>query len=156
MRLSAKQARTKQPGKPRSSGEPTEATQVGPRANEWRIFSLDEIVEPVRRYGTFTPRVPPGEYRSRDAVGWIKTGEKHEVEATVSARFAQTATSRRWQTDQRVVQHDDGTATLCFSVGDIDEAIRWALGFGDEAWVSAPPAAVDRAREIVVPIAKRY
>jgi len=129
---------------------------VGTKANEWRIFSIDEIVEPVSRCGTFTPRIPPAEYSSKDAIGWIKTGEKHRVEVTVSARFAQTATSRRWQTDQEVVEHADGTATLSFSVGDVDEAIRWALGYGDEAWISAPPSAVARAKELVAAIAERY
>ncbi len=130
--------------------------QLGARADEWRIFSLDEIVEPIARCGTFTPKPPPAEYSSKDAIGWIKTGEKHGVEITVSARFAQTAISRRWQTDQHVVMHADGTATLRFSVGDVDEAIRWALGYGDEAWVSAPPSAVERARALVVAIATRY
>jgi hypothetical protein len=40
----------------------------------------------------------------------------------------------------------DGTVTIAFVVDDVDEVIRWALGYGGEDWISGPPAVVDRAR----------
>ena len=46
--------------------------------------------------------------------------------------------------------------TLSFVVDDIDEVIGWALGFGGEAWVSASPGAVARARETVERLRLRY
>jgi len=129
---------------------------VGARPNDWRMFSLDEISGAVARAGTFTPSGKPGEYASSDAVGFIKTGRKAPVEVTVSQRFAKTAASRLWQAGQRIVEHPDGTATLFFEVGDVDEAIRWALGYGEEAWITGPPSAVARTKELLASMADRY
>ncbi len=36
----------------------------------------------------------------------------------------------------------DGSAEITFDVGDIDEVVRWAMGYGDEAVVLSPPEAV--------------
>jgi len=133
------------------------ARELGAAGNGWRIYSMDEIRGPVRRCGSFAPKPPPAEYVSTDTIGWIKhEGKKQRVEVTVSPKLAPTATSRRWQAPQETTQHADGSATIAFSVGDVDEVIRWALGFGDEAWVSAPPAAVERAKAMVAQIAARY
>jgi predicted DNA-binding transcriptional regulator YafY len=37
---------------------------------------------------------------------------------------------------------------MTFSVGDVDEVIRWAFGFGTEARIVGPQTAVERAREL--------
>ncbi|MDE2483235.1 MAG: WYL domain-containing transcriptional regulator [bacterium] len=123
---------------------------------KWRIYSMDEIRGPIHRCGTFAPQPPPAEYLSTDAIGWIKKGTVQAVEVTVSERLAHAAVSRVWQRAQETRSHADGTATLVFRVGDVDEVVRWALGFGPDAWVSAPPAAVARARELVAEVAARY
>jgi predicted DNA-binding transcriptional regulator YafY len=62
--------------------------------------------------------------------------------------MAPSATSRQWQGNQRVEHHADGSATMTFLVGDIDEVIRWAFGFGTEARIVGPQTAVERAREL--------
>lgn len=127
--------------------------QVSPAA--WRLFSLDEIAG-VKRCGTFAPKPPPAEYLSGDTIGFIKSGRKQRVAVTVSKRFAHTAASRCWQQAQTLAHNADGTVTMTFSVGDPDEVIRWALGYGAEAWISAPPAAVARAKALARDIAARY
>lgn len=133
------------------------ARELGASGSGWRIYSMDEIRGPVHRCGSFTPKPPPEAYLSTDTIGWIKhDGKKQRVEVTVSPNLAPAATSRRWQSLQETTQHSDGSATIAFSVGDVDEVIRWALGFGDEAWVSAPPAAVERAKAMAARIAARY
>jgi predicted DNA-binding transcriptional regulator YafY len=129
--------------------------QVAP-AVAWRLYSIDEIPGTVARCGTFTPKVPPAEYLAADSIGFIKSGSKHRVDVTVSKRLARTAASRRWQQAQSVHNNPDGTVTISFEVGEVDEAVRWALGFGDEAWISSPPEAVARARETAAAIAARY
>lgn len=130
--------------------------QVDAGAGKWRIFSMDEIKGPIRRCGTFKPQTPPDEYTSTDTVGWIKTGKKQSIEVTISKSQAHTATSRQWQTAQTSRENTNGSWTIAFEVGDIDEVIRWALGFGEEAWITAPPAAVTRAKQIVQAVARRY
>jgi hypothetical protein len=117
---------------------------------------MDEIAGPIRRCGTFTPQKPPEEYLSTDAIGWIKTGKRNRVEVTVSERLAHTAVSRIWQKAQECVVNSDGTRTLIFFVGEVDEVIRWSLGFGAEAWISGPQDAVLRARAVVEDIVHRY
>jgi hypothetical protein len=46
--------------------------------------------------------------------------------------------------------------TVSLEVYDIDEVIRWALGFADEAWIAAPPTAVARAEEVLAKMRLRY
>lgn len=128
--------------------------QVSPAG--WRVFSLDEIDGAVKRCGTFTPTTPPAEYLSNDTIGFIKSGKKQRIAVTVSKRFAHTATSRCWQQAQTVTRNADGTATITFEVGDPDEVIRWALGYGEEAWITAPPAAKTRAKQILKSIVAHY
>jgi predicted DNA-binding transcriptional regulator YafY len=45
---------------------------------------------------------------------------------------------------------------MTFTVSDADEIVRWALGFGADARVVAPPSAVDRARSTIAEIAAFY
>jgi predicted DNA-binding transcriptional regulator YafY len=99
----------------------------------------------------------PAKYLSHDAIGFFKgDGEPKTVDVTFSKELAPSAVSRKWQQAQKVRKNADGSATISLVVDDVDEVIRWALGFGDAAWVSAPPAAVSRARSIAEHICLRY
>lgn len=123
----------------------------------WRTFSMDLIEPPIRRAGSFTRKSPPAKYLSSDAIGFFKgDGEPKTVDVTFSKELAPSAVSRKWQQAQKVRQNVDGTATIAFVVDDVDEVIRWALGFGDAAWVSAPAAAVARTKELCDRIRSRY
>ena len=125
--------------------------------NGWRTFSMDLIEEPIRRAGSFASKRPPVKYLSKDAVGFFKgEGEPSNVDVTFSKQLSPSAASRKWQEAQSTRQDADGAVTISFVVDDVDEVIRWALGFGGEAWVSAPPGAVARARETVDRISLRY
>lgn len=127
------------------------------RGNVWRTFSMDLIQGPLRRVGSFTRKPVPAKYLSKDAVGFFKgDGRPQTVEVSFSAQLAHSATSRKWQEAQTVRDNANGTATIAFIVDDVDEVVRWSLGFGDDAWVSAPPAAVARAKAVVVRIVDRY
>jgi len=123
----------------------------------WRTFSIDVIEGPIRRIGTFTRKAPPAKYVSGDTIGFFKgDGEPQTVEVTFSAQLAPSAVSRRWQQAQNVRKNADGSATISLRVDDVDEVIRWALGFGDQAWMSGPSAAVDRGEELAQRILMRY
>lgn len=125
--------------------------------NGWRTFSMDLIKGPIRRVGTFTRKPPPAKYISKDAIGFFKGDSAPQtVEVTFSKALATTAASRKWQHSQEVRNNRDGTVTIVLAVDDVDEVVRWALGFGDEAWISAPPAVVTRAKETVARIRRRY
>jgi predicted DNA-binding transcriptional regulator YafY len=127
------------------------------KGTAWRTFSMDLITGKIRRVGSFTRKKPPAQYLASDTIGFIKReGDRDTVEVTLSKEIAASAISRIWQQSQEVQKKRDGSAVITFHVGDVDEVIRWALGYGDQAWVSGPPAAVERAREIVASLQKRY
>jgi predicted DNA-binding transcriptional regulator YafY len=123
----------------------------------WRNFSMDLIDGPIRRSGTFRRQAPPAKYLSTDTVGFFKgDGPEQTVDVTFSKALAPSAISRIWQQAQTVRKNADGTVTIAFVVDDVDEVVRWAFGYGDEAWVSAPPAVVARARDLLARVKKRY
>lgn len=124
----------------------------------WRHFALDRIGGTVARTGTFTPRTVPDEMLSPDSIGWMSlTGKKRiDVGVWISPAVAPSAASRQWQRGQRVERREDGSVVLTLSTGDIDEVIRWALGFGKDARVVAPEIAVTRARNLLEEMAAVY
>jgi len=116
----------------------------------WRLFALDAIVGLPARAGTVHPlRTIPEAYENGDVLGFIK-GTTRAVDVTVefSARVAASATSRFWKSDQEIKRLPGGMALLTVSVSDLDEVVRWAFGFGADARVVSPPAAVRAARDL--------
>ncbi len=123
----------------------------------WRTFSMDVIEGPIRRVGTFTRKAPPAKYVSGDTIGFFKgDGAPQTVEVTFSKELAPSVTSRKWQHAQTTRRNADGTVTVGLAVDDVDEVIRWALSFGDQAWVSTPHAVVKRSKELAQRILGRY
>lgn len=126
-------------------------------SHDWRTFALDRVQGQVTRCGKFKPRTPPADMVSTDAIGWMHVQRNvRQIDVTFSKALAQTATSRKWQAAQETIENPDGTATLRLTVDDVDEVIRWAMSYGGEAWISAPPEVVARAREIAKVIVARY
>lgn len=70
--------------------------------------------------------------------------------------MAAAATSRKWQQAQTVRRNSDGTVTIALVVDDVDEVIRWAMGFGDNAWITGPVKVADRAWELLDRARSRY
>jgi len=123
----------------------------------WRQFAMDLIEAPIRRAGTFRRTAPPSKYLSTDTIGFFKgDGEPQTVEVTFSKELAAAATSRKWQRAQRVQRRENGTVTITLTVDDPDEVIRWTLSYGGEAWITAPPRAVARARELLERAQQHY
>jgi predicted DNA-binding transcriptional regulator YafY len=153
------QTRTVEPGAAmvRSGRYYLVARDIAKGSSGWRIFSMDQIAGPIRRAGTFTRKAPPAKYASTDTIGWFKgDGEKQTVEVTFSKDLAPTAVSRQWQQAQTIRLNGDGTVTVALEVYDVDEVIRWALGFAEEAWITAPAAVVKRAEALLAKIRTRY
>jgi len=131
------------------------AFDIAPRKG-WRYFALDQIAGPVARAGTFRPRSLPATYENADTVGMLQGGSAVDVTVRLSPLVAASATSRSWQKSQRVEERPDGSADITFTVNDIGEVIRWALGFGAEAEVIAPASAAQAARDTVVALQRIY
>ncbi len=132
------------------------ARDIKKRNTGWRRFAMDRIELPVVRRGVFVPKAVPAAFLGDDSLGWFTSGAERRVDVTVSSALARTAASRKWKDAQKVCEHDNGTVTLSFVVSETEEVVRWALGFGDEVWVSGPAGAVATARAMLARIAVRY
>jgi predicted DNA-binding transcriptional regulator YafY len=123
----------------------------------WRLFAIDRFVsKPVKAGTCTTARVVPEQYASQDVVGFFKGSKRIDVTVELTSKVAASATCRRWQAEQRTEKLADGRAQMTFAVSDIDEVVRWSLGFGADARVIAPPEAVGRANAIVAEITQSY
>lgn len=127
-----------------------------PKNREWKYFALDKIELPIKRAGSFTPQPIPERYTNNDVIGFQQGGGEHRVTVWLSPAIAPSATSRVWQHQQEIEIHDDGSATIAFTVSDIGEVIRWALGFGADARISGPEHAIAQARTLATDIARGY
>jgi proteasome accessory factor B len=124
----------------------------------WRMFALDRFASlPVNAGSVLAQRTVPGAYDGEDTIGFIKRdGALQTVTVELSPNVATSAISRRWQKGQRVRHLPGGSASISFDVSDAAEVVRWALGFGADARVIAPPSAVRLACDIVEQIAACY
>jgi|SRR5579884_363384 len=127
-----------------------------PSARTWKYYALDHIEQPIKRVGSFTPQPIPPKYKSDDVLGFFQGGGEQQVSVWISPLIAPSATSRVWQSRQQIETHDDGSATMTFTVSDVGEVIRWALGFGTEAKIIAPQTAVKQAHQLVTALNDQY
>jgi predicted DNA-binding transcriptional regulator YafY len=123
---------------------------------DWRYFALDAMNGPLRKVGTFTPRMVPERFLAERAVGWINGSGSIDVTIRLSPAIAASVTSRSWQDAQRTVERPDGSADISLTFSDLGEAVRWALSFGSGALITAPVQAVAFARETIDSLARLY
>jgi predicted DNA-binding transcriptional regulator YafY len=129
---------------------------VAPRKG-WRYFALDRIAGNLTRAGSFAPRPIPPAYTAGDAVGMLQRGATPiEVTVRLSPVVAVSTISRRWQQNQRIEHRRDGSVDITLTVNDIEEVVRWSLGFGGQARVIAPERAVAVAQRSVADLHASY
>jgi predicted DNA-binding transcriptional regulator YafY len=124
----------------------------------WRTFALDRFLSTPVPAGTnnIVRTIPPA-YASDDVLGFMKSDQPGmEVTVELSRFVAASATSRRWQAAQQIELLEGGRARIVFTVGDPSEVARWAFGFGQDAKIVAPPAAVRMARDMARTIAAQH
>ncbi|MHB8147361.1 MAG: helix-turn-helix transcriptional regulator [Vulcanimicrobiaceae bacterium] len=122
----------------------------------WRQFALDAFSGPMRKEGTFTLRPVPERYLAERAVGWISGPKTLDVTIRLSPVIAASVTARKWQQNQRIAARPDGSAEITLAFDDLGEAVRWALSFGAEAVVVAPPEAIAFAQDTIARIERAY
>jgi predicted DNA-binding transcriptional regulator YafY len=123
---------------------------------DWRFFALDAIRGAIERSGSFSARPVPERFLAERAVGWMGGTHRGEVTIRVSPSIAAAVGARTWQRGQRFERLPDGCAELTMHFGDLNEAVRFALGFGAEAIITAPAEAVELARDTAERIARSY
>lgn len=83
-------------------------------------------------------------------------GDPVEVVVRLSPRKARFAAEYPLVPDQRVEPCPDGAALVRARVSGTTEALRWALAWGADAEIVAPPALRDAARQELTAAVRRY
>jgi predicted DNA-binding transcriptional regulator YafY len=123
-----------------------------------RTFAVDSMTDVTVLARTFTK---PGdfnveEYAAGSISGVLTSTESTEVAVKFDARVAKAAEAARIVADRQVIHAPDGSVEIRYKVSDINELIRWVLGWGSQAEILRPPAARDRIASLAKDIAGKY
>lgn len=124
-----------------------------------RTFAADSIAECQVLARTFVK--PPDfnleAYASGSISGLRRSGERLDVVVRFAPRVAKAAEAARILDDQRVAaRSEDGGVEIAYAVTDLDELVRWVLGWGTEAQILAPPVARARAATLLCAMSANY
>jgi proteasome accessory factor B len=123
-----------------------------------RTFAVDSISDAVVLAKTF---VKPSDfsverYAGGSISGVLHTGETTEVRVRFAARVAKAAIAARVVSERQVERRDDGSVDIAYRVGDVDELVRWVLGWGAQAEILSPTSARERIAVLAEAIAATY
>ena len=79
-----------------------------------------------------------------------------EVRVRFAARVAKAAAAAGIVADREVAHSGDGAVEILYRVADVEELIRWVLGWGSQAEIVAPSPARRRIGELSKEIAAKY
>ncbi len=123
-----------------------------------RTFAVDSVSDPVVLAKTFVR--PNGfnveEYAAASISGVRHNDEPTEVRVRFAPRVAKAAAAARIVADRRVEQRADGSAEIAYRVADVDELVRWVLGWGAQAEVLAPDFVRKRIAALAHEITAKY
>jgi len=123
-----------------------------------RTFALDGI-ESARLTARTYQR--PAEFDMEkwmsSSISGLMTGEAaHEVLVRFDPRIAKAAVAASSRLDREVIEGEKGAVDLRLRVADLDELLRWVLGWGGEARLVGPPSALLAMRRLLAEIARHY
>jgi len=113
-----------------------------------KLFAMDRMDNVTIENDTFTP--DPG-LSLDDALRFsfgtmVGDGPVHEVIVRVAPEAAAFVRCRRWPSEVRLEEHDDGSVALTFAVTRLEEIVAWVLSFGGAATIESPGPARDALR----------
>jgi predicted DNA-binding transcriptional regulator YafY len=123
-----------------------------------RTFAVDSVSEPRVLAKTFVR--PSGfnveAYAAGSISGVLHSDETTEVRVRFAPRVAKAAAAAHIVADRTIAQRRDGSAEITYRVADVDELVRWVLGWGAQAEVIAPDAVRTRIAALAEEVAKKY
>jgi predicted DNA-binding transcriptional regulator YafY len=123
-----------------------------------RTFAVDSISDPHTLARTFVR--PNGfdveSYAAAAISGVLHAAETTEVRVRFEPRVAKAAVAARIVAEREVEQCDDGSAAITYRVADVDELVRWVLGWGAQAEIVAPESLRPRIALLASEIAAKY
>ncbi len=123
-----------------------------------RTFAVDSVSEPRVLAKTFVR--PSGfnveAYAAASISGVLHRDETTGVRVRFAPRVAKAAAAAHIVADRTIAQRRDGSAEITYRVADVDELVRWVLGWGAQAEVIAPDAVRTRIAALAEEVAKKY
>lgn len=127
----------------------------------WQVIAFDHYRQQVRNFAVDSIKawqVQTDELFIRDpdftpahylAQGFLTEHGDHPVAVVIwfDALQAHYIRGRVWHTTQQLEEHADGSLTLHFATGALNEVRRWVLGYGVHARVLAPVMLRDAVRD---------
>ncbi len=125
---------------------------------DMRTFAVDSVGDPHLLAQTFVR--PNGfnveEYAAASISGVLHADETTEVRVRFAPRVAKAAVAARIVAERELEHGKDGSVEIGYRVADVDELVRWVLGWGTQAEILAPPAARARIAELSAEISTKY
>lgn len=123
-----------------------------------RVFAVDNVAEPTVLAKTF---VKPADFdieafAAASISGVLHSDRVTDVRVRFAPRVAKAALAARVVAEQQITRAADGSVEIEYSVADVDELVRWVLGWGTQAQIVAPKEACERIAELAADIAKKY
>lgn len=123
-----------------------------------RTFAVDSISGPVMLARTFVR--PDGfnveAYAAASISGVLHGDETAAVRVRFAPRVAKAAVAARIVAEREVERREDGSAEIVYHVADVDELVRWVLGWGAQAEILAPASARTRIASLAREVAQNY
>ncbi len=125
---------------------------------DMRTFAVDSVRDPDVLARTF---VRPSDfnverYAAGSISGVLRSDKPTTVRVRFAARVAKAAVAARVVAERQVKKRRDGSAEIAYRVADVDELVRWVLGWGAQAEIVAPSAARSRIAALAADIAGKY
>jgi predicted DNA-binding transcriptional regulator YafY len=125
---------------------------------DMRTFAVDSVSDPVVLARTF---VRPNDfsvesYAAASISGVLHGDETTAVRVRFAPRVAKAAIAARIVAERQLKQRRDGSVEIVYQVADVDELVRWVLGWGAQAEIVSPRAARTRIATLAKEIAKKY
>ena len=128
------------------------------RRKDMRTFAVDSIGRPAVLAKTF---VRPADfnveaYAAASISGVLHSEQTTSVRVRFDSRVAKAAVAARIVAERNVDRRDDGSVEIAYRVADVEELVRWVLGWGAAAEIVAPATARDRIAELAAEIQTKY
>jgi predicted DNA-binding transcriptional regulator YafY len=125
---------------------------------DMRTFAVDSVTRVDVLAKTFLR--PEGfnveAFAAASISGVLHADQTSEVRVRFAARVAKAAAAARIVAEREVESRADGSVEITYRVADVDELVRWVLGWGSQAEIVAPAEARARIAEVARDIATKY
>jgi predicted DNA-binding transcriptional regulator YafY len=123
-----------------------------------RTFAVDSVSKPKLLAKTFVR--PKGfdveAYAAASISGVLHGDETTPIRVRFTSRVAKAAVAARIVAESEVEHRDDGSVEILYRIADVDELVRWVLGWGAQAEILSPPEARTRIAALTSEISTKY